>query len=166
MITGFRTGWANARGDKLYFRRQQLSQRGDFLGGTHKPLEPGGNGELGKMLHLFAGGFLDAQFGEVAFVHAGEDGNAKDERSVFAGSFFCGAEHGGAAAGVDGEHLDIEPSGGGDGFGDGVGDVVKFEVEKDAGAEVANAADDEVVNEPESGSCAAKLKSFLDRKKA
>ena len=96
------------------------------------------------MLDLVGGIFLDAEFFQITFVHAGEDGDAEDEGGVgrFIGGGLGGAEHLGSAAGVDGEHLDIEPRGAGDGFGDGVGDVVKFEIEEHARAGVAHAADD------------------------
>ena len=52
--------------------------------------------------------------------------------------FFRRAHHFATAAGVDGEHLHVEPDSGHDRLGDGIRDVVKFQVEKYARARRAN----------------------------
>ena len=58
------------------------------------------------------------------------------------GSFLCGTKHGGAAASVYGEELHIQTRGTGNGLGDGVRNVVKFQVEENLGSGVAHALDD------------------------
>lgn len=47
-------------------------------------------------------------------------------------------EHGPSSEGVEGEEGEVEGASGFDGFGNGVGDVVKFEVEEDATAALAD----------------------------
>jgi len=56
--------------------------------------------------------------------------------------FFRCAHHLAATAGVDREHLHIQSRGGGDGLGDRVWDVVKFQIEEHARAGRAHAAHD------------------------
>lgn len=128
MVAGVGAGGADAGGDELSFGGKDGPEGGDFFRRTHKAFESGGGGEGGEELDLLGRIFLNANFGEVGFVHTRENGDAEDEWGVFgviSGSL-GGAEHFGAATGVDGEHLHIEPRGTGDGFGDGVGDIVKF----------------------------------------
>ena len=128
MVAGVGAAGADAGSDELGFGGKDGPEGGDFFRRTHKAFESGGGGEGGEVLDLLGGIFLDADFGEVGFVHTGEDGDAENEGGVlgFLSGSLGGAEHFGAAAGVDGEHLHIEPRGTSDSFGDGVGDIVKF----------------------------------------
>jgi hypothetical protein len=101
--------------------------------------------ELGEFDDARGGRAGEADFGERAFVHAGEDGDAEKARALFgvAGGFASGAHHGEAAGGVKREQADARHAGGGgDAVSDCVWDVVKLEVEENAEAERGEFRDD------------------------
>jgi hypothetical protein len=132
----------------LHLAREDAAKFNNFEGRADEATETGSDGEFGEAIDLVGDVWLVTDLGDGVAIEAGEDGHAENERGravEFGGGFlggpFGGAHHFGTAAGVDGKHLDIELNGGSDSFGDGVGDVVKFQVEKDIQAESAHLPD-------------------------
>ena len=112
-------------------------------------MKTGVHAQRDELPNLDGNGAVDAERLDVFVVHAGEDGDTKQQGrgKVKLGGGFPGGDGGGAhhvesAGGVYGQHLRVEADGGADGGGDGVGDVVVFQVEANGDAAFADVADD------------------------
>ena len=90
-------------------------------------------GNAGEQLNLIGRLPRNSRGVELGGIHAGEDGDGEELGRM--GQAFerraRGGEHGRTSGGVKGEHLGAEGSGGADGRGDGVGNVVQLEIEED-----------------------------------
>ncbi len=107
----------------------------DFVRRGHHTIEARSFGELREGRPLAWQPDREADFGERAVVHAGENRHTEQHRALFtrAGGFPRGAHHRRAAARVQREQLHSRQARGrGYAVGDGVGDVVKFQVEEDS----------------------------------
>ena len=150
MVRGSIGAGANSGSDELNRRAQEFAKRREFERGTNEAAQTRIDGQFGQAFDLsFDVGGLNANFAEVMFGDAGENGDAEDQGRInsqlargFVSRGNSGFHHGSAAAGMDGEHLDVQARGGGHGFGDGVRDVVKFEVEENGSTGPPNLAND------------------------
>lgn len=137
-------GGADAGGDKYGVAADGLAHGGDFEGGADEALDAGLTGHASEVEDLCFGWGLYVDLSELLVVHGGENGDAEEMEMgrVLGACFFGPADHFGAAGCVEGEHFDGERGDALDGFGDGVGDVVQFEIEKDAMTAVGDLADE------------------------
>ena len=138
------SGGADAGDDENACWAGEGAEGCDLLRGADEASDAGGDAHAGEQLNLGGRGAVKADGGGLGGIHAGEDGDGEELGWVGQASkgFIGGGEHGRAAGGVDGEHVHAEGSGGADGSGDGVGDVVEFEVEEDGMAALEEGLED------------------------
>ena len=113
------------------------------------PRNPALVATVGQAAHLIIHVRIEADFLQRPGVEARQHRHAQNERRAvakpprgFLRGLFGGLEHFQAAAGVHGEHLHVQLHRRGDGLGDGVGDVVKFQIQEHQRAPFANPAHD------------------------
>jgi len=133
LVADLGAGGADARNDEDAFRAGKSAEGGDLLGGADESADSGSQAHAGQQFHLFCWRTIKADSADLDLIHAGEHGDGEQFRGI-GQSIERGtgsSEHGGATAGVDIEHVDSQAGCGANGSCDGVGDVVKFQVEKD-----------------------------------
>ncbi len=133
LVTGRASGGTDSGDDEGALRACEGAERGDLLRRADEASDSGVEAHAGEEFDLLGRGAVEADGGDLGFIHAGEDGDGEELRWIGdAGEGFAGGgDHGRAAGGVDGEHVDPEARGGAHCAGNGVGDIVKLEVEED-----------------------------------
>ena len=96
-------------------------------------------GYYGSDSRLYASA-RDAVDRAMQYAYIGRKRKKRDFRRLC--GFLRRAQHGGAAAGVDGQQIHLQPGGSGDGLSNGVRDVVKLQVQEHLRAGAADLADD------------------------
>lgn len=134
---------ANA-GDDEGCAGEGCAGEGDFFRAADEAADTGVPGHGGEAGDLSRGWILDADGAELGQVHAGQDRNGEELGRLGQGvsGFGSGFQHGGSAAGVEGEEFGSGCGGGTDGSSDGVGDVVELEVEEDVEATIGKGGND------------------------
>jgi hypothetical protein len=117
-----------------------------LFGGADEAFDAALGCKMGQAEDLICRDIVDAYAVQLRSIHAGEDGDGEEAGGggVLGGGPGGGAEHGFATAGVKGEEASAKACNGADGTGYGVRDVVKFEVEEDLEAAVAEGLDEAI----------------------
>jgi 4-diphosphocytidyl-2-C-methyl-D-erythritol kinase len=127
---------ANAGGDDGQILAEVFSQRENFAWARHDTFQSLLTAHSGEMDDLVFGRVGNSDSRERTGIHAGQDGDAENEHSrAFGGSDGVG-HHARAATQVDRRHFDSQSGGGVYRFQRGIRNVVEFQVEKDARAEL------------------------------
>src|SRR5262249_17370112 len=139
----------NAGSDELHARGKELAQACDLQRGANEAAQTGARRQEGEPFNLFGGRSFTTNLGKGSFVHARQDRHSEHERNIASGlegglfgSLLSCAHHVRTPSGMNGEHLHVEPDGGGDSLRNGVWNVVELEVEEDRTRERADLADD------------------------
>lgn len=125
---------ANAWDDQRARGAGEGTERANLLRGADEAANSCGKPHSCKEFHLISGGAADADGAQLGRIQAGEDGDRQEfRRMARAGEGLArSGEHGRAAGGMEGEHVDAERGGRADSSRDGVGDIVELKVEEDA----------------------------------
>ncbi len=132
LIVGRAARGPDARSDKLQGMTEPGRQGYQFTRRTNQAPNPRVSGQGGQIDHLFLRGIPDPDPVQLRRIHGRQDRHPQEEQIRFEfplGRFGC-RKHFFSTAGMQSQHVDGQVAKALHRFGDGVGNIVKFQVEK------------------------------------